>query len=303
MHNSLLYIKFYKATFLLSIMGFFRGGFVLVLGVLLFISFLALNSFFILSSSLKYDNVKDGLYPLVKNLSVSGTGELFPKEILGEFNLTKAAEDNSDIINSYCQNNTEYVFSYKGYTVNIPCYANATDPEVLINETFNDVIYDIYYKQYECGFWNCFSKTEIPFFLVSEKAKDYWQGKFYLTLIISLILVLLIFLFVERKPNTLIIAGALLILSALPLLKLKDLFYALAGKFSVLINLFLSSTRWVFIFSLILGIFLITGGIALRFWHPEAVKEKLSKKEVKEIVKEEIKEEKKQKDTKGKKKK
>ena len=47
-------------------MGFFRGGSVFILGILLFVSFLALNSFFILESSLKYDNVKEMLDELHK---------------------------------------------------------------------------------------------------------------------------------------------------------------------------------------------------------------------------------------------
>jgi hypothetical protein len=284
-------------------MGFFRGGFVLILGVLLFVSFLALNSFFILESSLKYENVKESLYPMVKNLSESGTTGLLQKEVIGEFNLTKAAEDNLDIIKSYCQNNTEYVFSYKGYTVNIPCYANSTNPDVLINETFNDVIYDIYYKQYDCGFWNCFAKTEIPFFLVSQKARDYWKNKFYIALIASLILILLIFLFVEQKQNTPIVAGILLILSALSILKLEDFAYFLAGGFSSLIKIFLSNTHNVFLFSLILGIFLIVIGVGLRFFGSDFIKEKFSKKDIKEIVKEEITEEKQKKKSSGKKKK
>jgi len=272
-------------------MGFFRGGLVFILGILLFFSFLTMNSFFILQSSLKYENVKIGLYPLVKDMSMSETGNLIPKEIIGEFNLTDAAKDASKSLQNYCRNknNTHYVFNYEGYTVDVPCeIANASSPEALINETYEDVIYDIYYKEYDCKFWDCFSKTKLPFFLVSEKARDYWKNKFYYSLLASLILIILIFLIIEEKRNTPTIAGTLLVLSAFPLLKLKDILYALAGDFSVLINIFLSSTRSVFVFSLISGMLLIGTGIALRFWNPEAIKEKISRKEIKEIVKEEV---------------
>ncbi|MEK6847771.1 MAG: hypothetical protein AABX50_01440 [Nanoarchaeota archaeon] len=285
-------------------MGFFRGGFVLVLGVLLFLSFLALNSFFILQSSLKYDNVKDSLYPFVKNLSESGTGGIIQKEVLGEFNLTKVARDNANTIKNYCQSNTEYVFSYESYTVTIPCSANVTDVGVVINETFNDVIYEIYYKQYDCKFWNCFVKTKLPFFLVSQKARDYWKNKFYISLIASLILIALIFLFIEEKRNTPIAVGTLLALSAFSMLKLEDLAYSLAGGFSELIKIFLSNTQKVFVLSLALGIVLVLTGIALRLLGSDYMKEKFSKKEIKDIVKEEITQEKqKETKTKGKKKK
>lgn len=273
-------------------MGFFRGGLILIVGILLFFSFLAATSFFILGSSLKYDNVREGLYPIVKNVSESGTTGILSKEITGDFNLTEAAEDAWRIAKSYCRNrnNTEYVFSYEGYTLDIPCETvlNSTNSEAVVNESYEDVIYDIYYKDYDCNFWNCFSKTGFPFFLVSKKAMDYWMEKFYLVLIVCLVLIGFMFLLVEQKTSAPIIIGAFLVLSAFPLLKLNDFFYAIAGNFSVLINLFLNSTRSVFLFSLIFGMFLVGAGIALRFWMPDSIKKKFSAKDVREIVKEEI---------------
>ena len=287
-------------------MGFFRGGLVFILGILLFFSFLAMNSFFILQSSLKYENVKEGLYPLIVSVPGSGVGNVVPKEILGNSNLTKATEDALRIAKSYCknQNNTNYAFNYQGYNLNISCdtVANATKPQEVINKTFDDAVYNIYYKEYDCNFWSCFSKTGLPFFLVSEKARDYWKQKFYFSLIASLILIALMLLFIEQKINTPIIVGTLLTLSAFPLLKLKDFLYFLAGDLSSLINLFLSTTRSVFLFSLVLGLVLIAAGIGMRIFMPETLKKKFSAKDVKEIVKEEIAKEK-EKQTQGKKKK
>ena len=213
-------------------MGFFRGGLILIVGIILLISFLAATSFFILGSSLRYENVKEGIYPILKNISESGGRGILPEEIVGEFNLTKAGEDALRIGKSYCrnQNNTYYVFNYEGYNINLSCatITNSTNPEAVINETFEETIYDIYYKDYDCEFWNCFSKTGFPFFLVSKKAMDYWMEKFYLVLIVCLFLIGLIFLLVEQKANAPIIIWALLVLSAVPLLKLNDFLYAIA---------------------------------------------------------------------------
>ncbi len=276
-------------------MGFFRAGLVLIVGIFLFFSFLAATSFFILGSSLKYENVHEGLYSVIKDIS-EGTNGVISEEVTGEFNLTDAAKDAFATAKNYCkrQNATYYNFSYERYAASIPCekVVNTTSPETFVNETYNDVIYDIYYKDYDCGFWNCFSKTSFPFFLVSKKAVDYWMEKFYLVLIVCLFLIGLIFLLVEQKANAPIIIGALLVISAVPLLKLNDFLYAIAGNFSVLINLFLSSTRGVFLFSLIFGILLVATGIALKSWMPDSIKKKLSVKDVKEIVKEEISKEK-----------
>lgn len=246
-------------------MGFIRGGIVFFLGVLLFISLLTFNSLFILSSSLKYDNVKDSLYPVVQQLTIGDGGELIPRDVLGDLNLTKAAQEHTDEVRDYCVNNTEYKFDYNEISINISCASIDLDnPESIIKETFNDVVYDTYYKKYDCKFFDCFQKTGTPLFLVSEQARDYWQSKFYVSIIIALILILLIFLAAEEKRNVPLIVGLILSLSALCLLKLGDLLYLVAGEFSTMVKIFLSSTQNVFLFSLIMGIILIITGIVLK---------------------------------------
>src|SRR3989344_8616115 len=152
-------------------MGFFRGGALFFVGVLLFFSLLAMNSFFTLATSLKYENVQQEATPLV--------AELF--EGLNEENRT------------------------------------------LFNETVaQEFLQDVYYKDYGCGFWKCFIQEEIPFFLVSEQARDYWKGKLYLALIVSLVLSAIAFFLVENKKNWPVVVGGILILSAIPLLKIKQ---------------------------------------------------------------------------------
>jgi hypothetical protein len=257
-------------------MGFLRSGLVFLLAILLFISFIALNSFLVFGSSLKYEKVQGSLYPIVKELS-TGQGNILPKEVINNFNLTQVAEEHKDVINQYCQNATQYNFNYQGYNINISCSdLNLSEPlsaEKIINQTFDNVVHEVYYKQYDCDFWNCFSQESVPFFLISEKARAYWMGKFYLILIITLILILLLILAVEKKNNALIIIGVLLIISAFLILKLGDLIFFLAKDFSSLISLFLNSTKFVFILSLVIGIFLVASGIALKFWKYSSAKD------------------------------
>ena len=270
-------------------MGIVRGGSVLILCVLLLLSLIVMDSFFILGSSLKYDNVEHGISTIVQD--ISNSGDLIPKELTGNFNVTKAATDVSLLIKYYCQNtnSSEYKFSYEGYNITIPCTQEfLNNPSAIINKSINDVTYEIYYQNYDCNFFDCFSKTNLPFFLVSEKSMNYWMNKFYIMLAVSLVLLFLIFLFVEQKQNTLIIAGVLLILSSFPILKLKDLVSILAGKFSSIINLFLSSTGMVFTLSLVIGGILILAGIILRILGRNVIKQKVSVNDVKNIVKEEI---------------
>lgn len=268
-------------------MGIFRGGSVVILCFLLLISFILVDSFLILGLSLRYNNVESGISLIVQNISSSNS--ILPPEITGNFNITKASLDVASKIATYCQNVTEYNFTYQGYNLTIPCNENFTaNPQQIINKSMNDLTYQIYYANYNCGFFDCFSNTKFPFFLVSEKAMNYWMNKFYIMLGISLILILLLFLFLKQKLNTIIITGALLTITAFPILKLKDLVDFFAGNYSSLINLFLSSTGTVFTLSLIIGIFLIALGIALRIMMRNKVKKKLSVDDVKNIVKKEV---------------
>ncbi len=251
-------------------MGIIRGLIVVFLSTLLFFSLLSLSSLFVLSSSLKYDNVKSGLYPLVKNLSGNGQG-LFPRNAAGELNTTQAPQNASDILKKYCGDNTSYSFSYNGYSFNVPCNnVNSSNSDAIINQTFDAIVHDFYYKNYNCKFWDCFSTVNPPLFLISEKAQIYWTGKFYLSLLISAILITLLLFSVKKKQNALIITGVLLIFSAIPLLKLEQIIYVIAGQFSSLITSFLGISKTAFIVSLILGILLIAIGISLKFLYPGA---------------------------------
>jgi hypothetical protein len=131
---------------------------------------------------------------------------------------------------------------------------------------------------------------ESPFFLVSQHAKDYWNGKFYLSLVVALVLIAVMFFLVERKANLAIIAGGVLVVASFPFLKVGWLVSLFSGELEVFGSLF-TKTLIVFWISLILGIILIGVGIGLRIWLVSTGRERrrFSKKEVRDIAKEEVK--------------
>ena len=137
-------------------MGFFRGGLLFFLSILLLVSLMGLNSFFVVSSSLEYDNVKDGLTNLV-----GGEGVLeeavesfgFEDDVGFEVNLSEIEEEVFDLAKAYCANYTDYVFSREGYTIEIPCDVVVEGKESFINKTIENIVYEIYYKDYDCDFW------------------------------------------------------------------------------------------------------------------------------------------------------
>ena len=236
-------------------MGFIRGLFIIVVSFLLLMTFLAMNLSLTFTLSLQYENVKEIVGPEIK------------KTVNEEMNLNQEVSERLPELQAYCENNTEFVFSEQGYTFVIPCELASEGVDVLINESIESVIESVYYKEYDCGFWDCLKEQGTPFFLVSEKSKDYWKGNFIMALIVSAILVILLFLLVSRKYNTLVIPGFLLVLASFPFMKL-GIFSSLSTNslFLSFINIFFSRSQEVFVISLTVGIILIVLGVLIKLF-------------------------------------
>ena len=264
-------------------MGLIRGGFVFFLGVLLFLSFLAVNIFATLSSSLEYDNVKEQIIPLVNGFGNSDS-KISQAFGAGEFNLSQTADDVLLEMQISCQNNpniTSYNFSYGGRIITIPCETlfEAGGKDAIINKTVSGFIDSFYYQDYNCGFFDCLQEDKLPLFLVSAKAKDYWQGKFYFAIIASVVLIVLMILFMENRINAPIILGILLALSAFPILKLSSLISAIAGQpISFIIGIFFSNAGMIFWISFIIGLALIGAGFASKVMNLGFIKNLIQKK-------------------------
>ncbi|MAG79232.1 hypothetical protein CMI40_02550 [Candidatus Pacearchaeota archaeon] len=258
-------------------MGFLKGGGLFIVSTLLLISLLLGNIFLTLNLSLKYDILEPELTSVVKDV------------VEEEFGLSSIIDEQYPFMEFYCQNHSDFVFSESGYTFEIPCDVIAKGSDAVVEKGVSDLVNDIYYDNYDCNFWNCIDKSEIPYFLVSEKAKDYWKSKFYITLFVSFILIVLTFLLVEQKYNLLTLTGGLLIVSSLPLIKLEKILSLINYKYvSDFIAIFFSKSYSVFLVSFILGIIVLGIGIGLKFYMSDSFKKKFSRKEVKDIVKEEV---------------
>lgn len=271
-------------------MGFIRGSLLVLISALLFISLIGVNSLFIVSSSLSYENVNHQIKSAVYEGGI--LGDWVPTENLFEglgvsnskgFNLTQNQENQiKDYLDEQCQNKTEYVFIYGDYTVNIPCKeAQEGGSQVIINETIDDLLEGVYYDNYNCDYWDCFTNQNTPLFLISKKSYDYWKSKTLLMFFVSLVLVVLTFFLVKEKKNFPILLGALLIISALPLLGIESFILSLFGKFSNFFTSILTNVHLMFWISFILGLVMIGLGIAWKVWDWKGFKkleEKFSKK-------------------------
>ena len=251
-------------------MGLIGNGLMFIAGVLLLISLIAGNLFLTMSMSLDYNNIKDKLITDVKN-SQQGNNKI--NEVTNNFNYAMIS----------CQNNSEYDFNSEkiGYTLIIPCEIVLQGQEATINYASEKFVNDFYYKEYDCGFWKCAGSSTTVF--VSETAKDYWTQKFYLSLLVSAVLTLIVFFLLEKKKSIFFDLSVLIIISALPLLGINWII----SSFNFADVLFLKAIN-VFRIMLILGIALILVGIILKFWGFFGGDEKFSRKEVEEIVREEV---------------
>ena len=262
-------------------MGLIREGLLILACVLLFMSFLVGSLFLTMEKSLEYETLKPELFSVVKNIAEK------------DANLTKVVNENLQLMNLYCLNNSNYVFKEKDYVFEIPWIVVAEGSDAVINYGISNIIDRVYYDSYDCGFWECLGKEKYPFVFVSEKAKNYWAGKFYLVLIFSFILIILIFILAEKKSNAFILPGSLLIISALPFYKINWLLEFSNSQIIQFFTVFLSKAYEVFKISFIIGlIFLIIGfifkffsiGVKIDEFFSKFGKKEVSENEVKEIV-------------------
>ena len=252
-------------------MGFIRGTLLFFVGLFLLVSLLVGNVLLTASMSLNYENVKPELTNTLKN-TLQESGNL------------KEVENNFGVMQMHCQNNTDYVFqsSQIDYAFVIPCEVVNQGSQAVIDYSSEKFVEEMYYRSYDCDLFDCPLAEGGSLIFVSQHAQNYWKSKFYYSLAASLFLIFLMFLLVEEKKGVFINVGALVIVSALPLL----FFNWLVSYFNFAGILF-SSSKKVFWIMIILGGALIVFGFILRILSLGGGKF-FSINEVKEIVKEEV---------------
>jgi len=268
-------------------MGFIRGTAITLFSIILLLSLFLMNLSLIVSWSLEHDT----LQPALKSSAGS-----FLKDSLDVKNVFEG--EAKTLMSSYCLIESEYKFTYENYNITIPCEIIEKGPDSVINYGMDSFIDTIYYAEYNCEFWECMKESSIPFVLFSEKAMDYWRGKFLLLVLVSFVLFALIFLISKNRPVTFIVTGIFLVLSSLPFRKLNWVLKIIPDEFSGIFSVFFTKAHSVFIIMLIIGLIFIGVGLAFRFFgwsmnlanflSKDSNKEEISKSEVRDIVKEEI---------------
>ena len=243
-------------------MGAIRGMLLVIVCIIIFFSFLIGNFLWTVSSSLEYNNVKSPFISLI--------GDIVEEQLSIEDKLNEL----SPFIESRCASNEEYAFDYGGSSISIPCSVFVSGTDAVISYAVTSFFEQYYYKEYNCKFWNCFAEGGTPLFFISQKAHDYWQGKFRLALLLSAILAGLIFLLAEKKSNSFILLGALIIASSFLLLKIENLAFAFSNSIgnlgayaSNIISIFFTQSNVIFTRVILIGILFLILGILLKIFH------------------------------------
>lgn len=203
-------------------------------------------------------------------------------------NIERQIENSYNYMLDYCVEKEEINQKLAGKEITIPCNMSGKNKEKsLVEHIIESKAKEYYFKQYDCNFVDCFENKGIPFFLVSEKAQNYWKNLFWKTVLISAILFLILIVLVVKKTNTLLILGISIIFST-PLFISPHLLSGLIFKIGLFLfslfasanfsssldlasnnlisigEIFLSKSTKVFIKMLITGIIILLTGIILK---------------------------------------
>jgi len=243
-------------------MGFLRRFLLVIVSVILFLLFLAGNFIFTLSSSLEYEHVKPEIVSLL--------GDVLEEQIGIDEHLNQL----SPVIMAACALNSQYTFTYGGANFVIPCDVALQGSTALVEYGISSFVDKYYYAEYDCEFLDCFEEQDIPLFLISEKARDFWRSKFHLVLLLSIALAILIFFLVEKKTNFFILVGSLLVVSAFPLVRIANVASFFTGVLgavrkypSKIVLIFFNQAHSTFMKSLLIGGTFIVVGIILKLFH------------------------------------
>jgi len=236
-------------------MGFIRGTAITLFSIILLISLLLMNLTLLVSWSMHHDIFQPAIKTSVTDLL---------KNTVGVENMF--TEEERTYMGSYCLIDSEYNFTYENYSVTIPCQVIGEGPDSIIDYGLDSFINEVYYAEYNCEIWDCVKSSSFPLVLFSEKAMNYWRGKFILLAIISLVLFALTFLVSRNRSTTFIVTGILLIISSLPFRGWGWVLKLLPSEFSGILSAFFTKAHSVFIIILIIGIIFIIAGILCKIF-------------------------------------
>ena len=253
-------------------MGLIRGGLFIFVSILLFISIIVGGVLLILSLSLNYDNVNTHAKEIIKQGNIN------------ENNIEQNINVDYPSMLSKCENASTISYSSGDYDLDIPCSIVNESSQAVVDYGIDMATKEFYYKKYDCNLFDCMDKSpNSAFVLISKHAKSYWINKFFISLLVSLILLTGLFFLAHKKNNFFIFSGLILILSGFILINVEAILFPviksaigisseqsellLPGMIDSFIGLFFSQSWFVFWIYFIIGLIFVITGILIKLWN------------------------------------
>jgi hypothetical protein len=225
--------------------GWLRKVVLILIAIILICSLIIMNFTLTLGISLKEDNIKEPLVEIIQEYSDVSYQQI-------PFLKTACQSQESIIIN--------LPINSQQFTIKCSDVNTLSEEELKVKVT-DQIFNDIYYNEYTCdGFLDCIKKENI-FYFGSNQARSLAMKYFYYSLFFSIVLIALAVLLYENKFASLTFTGVMLIIAALPFLKL-NLFFTWDFLPIQILALMLSKSRLVFGISFVIGIILIAARIS-----------------------------------------
>jgi len=240
-------------------MGLIKGGLITFISILLFITLLSSNVLFTMSNSLEADTFKSEVVSVFKESS------LYPE-------LEEGVLDNIPDMQQHCINSSSYDYydEEREEVFEVPCAVVNEGSEAVLDYVIEEYVESIYMEEESSEESESFSVEGI------RKGLNKW---FWITLFVSLGLILIQFFILDDKRRLPFLVGGLIVIASLPLLVI-DWLVGFIGvfEFSEFLPLLFSKSGVTFITAFATGIIVMGIGIVLKFVHFEKSVSKTVKK-------------------------
>jgi len=234
-------------------MGLIRGGLIFTISSLLLISLFLGNLFLTFSLSLSYNDLKSEL--------AEGLAEVVEEKT----QVTKIIEDNFETIETYCENESEFALDHGKGVIIVPCGSVNEGPEAVADDIVSDIVEESLNETFGMSD-NGDLLSNIGSLFFSENSSDKWRNLFYLSLIASLALAVVIFFLTEVKINFPISLGFLIIISSLPFVVINFLLNFFDSSLLNPVSVLFSESYTVFFIMFAIGILALVFGFGFKFF-------------------------------------
>lgn len=242
-------------------LGWLKRTLLTILFVIILVLLIIGNLFFVLTLSLQYENVKGNLGPYIQEI----LNEKYSPAQVGKFydagESICSAGVSQNFVLQVAPFDSKYNFPKPVLTCDEISELNET---TVLNYAIDKSIYTYYYSQepLNCSFISCTKEIfKNPLFLLSDEAHDFFLNKLLWFYGLAVLILFGCFFLFSEKNDYFVYGGILIMLSAVPFMKINLFFNSSEIIILNVMSVLLSEARLVFLIMLVIGLILAIGGV------------------------------------------